>query len=133
MDIEDGAGEALEESGCEDVHVTGADDECGALLDEPARHREVSCLARLEVGQLEYGHGDSRPSRPLERVRAGHVARDARDRQAGVDQRLEVRARAGDEDADHESEKTTPPEPRSIRPIAVRPLPTASAAGTTAQ
>ena len=40
---------------------------------------------------------------PLERAHAGRVARDRDDRQARVDQRLQVRPLAADEDADHAS------------------------------
>ena len=71
---------------------------------------------------------------PLERAHAGDVRRDGRDRQPVVDQGLEVRARAGDEDADHlVGAKTTPSIPASTRPITGSPDGGRLAAGTTAQ
>ena len=59
-------------------------------------------------------------ARPLERARPGPVRRDGDDRQARVDQRLEVRPLAADEDADHAA---------STRPITS----SSPGSGTTAQ
>ena len=99
--VDDAAGEALEEAAPQQVHVPGADDQVDAVLDQPVGHRRVARLAVVEVVELEGGGRDPGRLRPLERARVGLVAGDRDDRQALVDQRLQVRALAADEDADH--------------------------------
>ena len=111
--------EALEERGPQQVHVARADDERHAVPDEPVGHGRVSLLAALVVVELEDGRRDAGRCGPLERPRAGLVRRDRRDGQPRVDQRLQVRALARDEHADHVTRPITSPAP-------------ASAAGTTA-
>ena len=69
-------------------------------------------MDHLSGGRFVLGLGASGPQvvegwygqpypRPLERTRPGAVRRHRDDREPVVDQRLEVRALAGDEDADH--------------------------------
>ena len=111
--------EALEERGPQQVHVPGADDQRHAVSDEPVGHGRVSLLAALVVVELERRARDSGRLGPLERPRTGSVRGDRRHGQPRVDQRLQVRALARDEHADHVTRPITSPAP-------------ASAAGTTA-
>ena len=106
--VHDPAGEAVDERLAQQVHVAGADHERHALRFEPAAHRVVPLLSRLEVLQRKASCGDTGPPRALQRRRCRPVRRDAGDGEAGVEQRLEVRALAGDQDADHAA---------TIRPI----------------
>ena len=117
--VHDAAGEALEEAAPQQVHVPGAHDQVDPVLDQPVGHRRVARVAVGVVVELESRRRDPGRSRPLERPRIGVVARDRDDRQALVDQRLQVRPLAADEHADHVS-----------RPITVPAA--ASASGTTA-
>ena len=111
--VHDAAREALEEAAPQQVHVPGADDEVDAVLDQPVGHRRVARLAVGVVVELEGGGRDPGRPRPLERPRIGLVARDRDDRQALVDQRLQVRPLAADEHADHVSRPITVPAPAS--------------------
>src|SRR5205814_5105350 len=97
------AGEALEEGAPEQVHVPGADDKVDAAPGEPLGHGGVAGVAVRVVVELEDGGGDPGLPRPLEGAHARVVARDRDDRQARVDQRLQVRTFAADQDADHAS------------------------------
>ena len=121
--VDDALREAFEERGREQVHVAGADDDADAVLLEPVRHRRVALLPVGEALQLERARGDAGRAGPVERAHALLVRRDRDDRQLRVEERLEVRALAAHEDADHAG--TILPMTRSSRP--------ASASGTTAQ
>jgi hypothetical protein len=83
------------------VHVAGADHEADTVLFEPVGHRGVALLPGPVVVQLEHGRRHARVLGALERPRARPVRRDGGDRQARVDQRLEVRPLPGDEDPNH--------------------------------
>ena len=85
----------------EQLHVAGADDELDAVPLEPGGHREVAIVAARVGVELEHRVWDGGRFGPLEREHTGDVRGDGGDRQAVVDQSLEVRARARDEDADH--------------------------------
>ena len=95
----------------EEVHVAREHDELDAVLLEPAwPSRGRAPRGRMAV-ERERRRRDARLAcRAIERVRVLAVRGDGDDRQAVVDQRLQVRAVAGDEDADH-----------TIRPITVSP------------
>src|SRR5436309_1955441 len=118
--VQDAAGKALEERCRQELHVAREDDELDASLGEPFRELLVPPLSRLELHHWKGGGLDSGPRGPVERLRLRVVGRDRDDRQARVEQRLQVRPLAADEDADHR-----------ISPMTSSPP--ASAAGTTAQ
>ena len=106
--VHDPARKPLEEPRREEMHVTGAHDELDPLRIEPVRERRVTRVSVLELVEREHGARHSGRRRTLERSRPGHVGRDRHDRQALVEQRLQVRPLARDQDADHV---------RTMRPI----------------
>ena len=112
----------------EQVHVAGADDQLDAAALEPVGHRRVPRRPVGVVVELEDGRLDAGRLGALERPHAGPVRGDRDDREARVEQRLQVRPGAGDEHADHPNRT---PSPGSTAPI-TSPSP-ASPAGTTAQ
>src|ERR687887_1353069 len=124
MDIDDALGKALEERLREQGHVTGEDDEVNTPELEPVRELAVACLTVGVAVQLEDAGRDPGGRRALERRHAGLVGRDCRNRQAGVDQRLQVRAPAGDEDADHRSSPMTSVPTGASGTTAHMPIPT---------
>src|SRR5581483_3559659 len=78
------------------------------------------------VGELGGGKGaciDTRRGGAVERARLRVVRSDRGDRQAGVDQRLQVRAFAGDEDADHATSPITSSPGSAAATIAQKPMP----------
>ena len=80
---------------------------------QPAGHRSVAFAAVGVVAELE---GRRREVvRSLERGRVAPVARDRDDGQPGVEQSLQIRAGAADEDADHASAPITSAPARRLR------------------
>ena len=120
MDVDDPLREAVEERVREQVHVAGADDQADAVGLEPGGHRGVALLAA--PAQLEDRGRDPGRLGALERAHAGPVRRDGGDRQPLVDQRLQVRPLAGDEDADHSTRPITSRSPGSAT-TAQKPMP----------
>ena len=109
VDVDDPLGEAVEERRRQQVHVAGADDEPTPCSCEPVRHRRVALLAVGELVERETPRPAPRPRSARSSARApGRFDATARDRQPGVEQRLQVRALAADEHADHAA---------TIRPI----------------
>ena len=104
------------------MHVPGADDDADTVLLQPVRHRRVALLAVVEAVQLERARRHPGRTGAVESTNPVAVRRDGDDGELGVEQRLQVRALAADQHADHAS---------TILPIASSSA--ASAAGTTAQ
>src|SRR5467141_3799780 len=69
---------------------------------EPFGHRCVTLLAADEVLERKHSRGNARGLGACKRARVGSVRRDRDDRQALVEQSLEVRSFTGNEDPDHE-------------------------------
>ena len=101
MNVDDAAREALEERRTKELHVPRADDELDAAALEPVRHREVAGIAIVVVVEREELHGDTSCGSSPERPHAGLVGRNRHNGESRVEQRLQVRSFAGDEDADH--------------------------------
>ena len=101
MDVDDALWEAVEEAGSKQVHVPGADHELDAAPLEPVGHRGVALVPICKVVELEHPTRHTGRLRPRERAGARDVRRDGDHGQACVEQRLEVRSLAADEDADH--------------------------------
>ena len=112
MDVDDPVREAVEEPGRQQVHVAGEDDQATPCSSSQAAIARSRPLAAAYARELEDGGRDPGRARPCERRRSGPVRGDRADRQAGVDQRLQVRALPGDEHADH---STLPPITRRAR------------------
>src|SRR6266511_157465 len=121
MDIHDAVRKTVEERRGEQVHVSSEHDEVDTTKSEPIRNVAITRVPVAIARELEDAHRDSGLFRALERAYAALVAGDARNREAAVDQRLEIRPFAADEDADHV---------RSIAPITSA---CDGASGTTAQ
>jgi hypothetical protein len=102
MDIHDAALEALEERPTKEVHVPRADHELDSVTLEPVRHRAVAGIAIVVVTEWEELRCDARSRSSLESAYARLVRRDSDDRKAGIEERLEIRALAADQDPDHE-------------------------------
>ena len=107
VDVDDPLGEARDEVGAEQLHVAGEHDELDSPLDEPVGDRAVTRRPSAVpiVGDREHPRRDARRrgSRQGIGVRLVGGNRDDRDPVPPVDlveQRLEVRARPGREDAD---------------------------------
>ena len=130
--VHDAAAEDLEEPRTEQLHVPGEDEELDTALPEPPRERLVALLAARIVRGIEHGRRDAGRLGSLERPDARPVGRHRDDRQARVDQRLEIRPLTAAQDADHASLHSTPDRPASIRPMTRSDAPTSSG-GTTAQ
>ena len=97
--VDDRAGEAIEERRREEVHVAGEHDEANAVAAQPVGHRGVA-LRAVGVRRRARTRLSARRVRARAR-RVVPVARDGDDGQPRVEQRLQVRAGAADEDADH--------------------------------
>src|SRR6266516_5862106 len=82
------------------MHVAGADDDVDAGLREPVGHRRVAGFAVGVVLLLKGGGGDPGCLGPLEGGHARLVRGDRGDRQAFVDEGLEVRSLPAYQDAD---------------------------------
>ena len=100
--VHDAPAEDLEEARTQEMHVAGEHRELHAALEEPAGERLVA-LAR---GRRTQPPSKTAVGMPAAAARSsartpGSIRRDRDDRQAGVDQRLEVRPLAADEHADH--------------------------------
>ena len=97
-------------------------------LREPVGHRGVALSRSRDprARRRAVRHAGLR-RRARARGAAATLRGDRDDRQPRVEQRLEVRPRAGDEDADH-SAKTTPSTPASTRPIDRERRPSAAVA-----
>ena len=130
--VDDPVPEDLEEARPQELHVAGQHRELDAVVEQPVGERLVALVSARVRRLLEDGGRDACRLRSGERAHAGAVRRDGHDRQAGVDQRLEVRALPADEHPDHASLQTTPSIPGSRRPMTTSSSPT-SRAGTTAQ
>src|SRR4249920_211841 len=101
MDVHDPPREPVEERGRKDPHVAGQHDDLGAVLVE-----EVRGLGGVGRGD----HRDAGPLGPADSGRLGPARDDAGDVDVGgVDQRLEIRALARDEDADLQRRVTPSP------------------------
>ncbi len=121
VDVDDPAREALEEACGEELHVAGADDELDAVLLEPVGHRQCRApRGRRSRRARRRGRDPGRARRARARARLGPVRGDRGDRQAGVDQRLQVRALAADEHADHARSTIRPITSCPSRPAAGR-------------
>ena len=105
MDVDDAPRERGQERGRDELHVAGQHDQLGAALREPGRHREVARLA----GRRSRRPGTSPWARRRPRARASACAPGLSEPTAttsapravdAVEDRLEVRAGAGREDAD---------------------------------
>ena len=83
-------------------------------------HAEIALLATLVVGGIEDGRVDASSLGTLQRADGRPVRGDAGDREACIDEGLQIRALARDEHADHAA---------SMCPITSRP----AGSGTTAQ
>ena len=132
MDVDHPVREPRQERRREDVQVAGADHDLDALRREPAGHRQIALLARRVILEPEDCVRHARALGTLQGERPGDVACHRDDGQPAVEQRLEVRPRARDEDAD-QSEKETPATPASTRPMTGTPAEATSPAGTIAQ
>jgi hypothetical protein len=101
MHVDDPLRKALEEGRREEVHIAGADDEPGAVLLEPVRHRGVALLAVRELVERKALGRHAGRGCPAKRPHVRLARRDRRHGQTGVDERLQIRPLPGDEDADH--------------------------------
>ena len=105
-------GKRREERGVEQLHVAGEDDELDAGACEPVGHRGVARVAVGVLGDREDAAGHARRGGALERAGAGLVRADGDDLDAvapvdAVEDRLQVRALAGREDADPHAASST--------------------------
>ena len=117
--------EPLQEARPQQVHVTGADDESHAFAHQPIGHRRVSLLAALVVVELEDARRDPCCLGADERAGIRLVRGHRLNRQSVVDQGLQVRPLAGDEDADHATLPMTWPAEASLAGTTAHiPMPT---------
>ena len=73
MDVHDTLREALEERGCEEMHVPGADDELDTVGLEPVSHRAVAGFSvRVALERKDLG-GHTRRLGPHQRLRPARV------------------------------------------------------------
>ena len=105
VDVDDALWEPGQKPGTEQLHVAGEDDEFDAPLDEPLGDRGVPGGAAGVGIDREDRCRHPGGGRPFEGARAGFVRGDSDDRDPvppvhAIEQRLEVRARSGGEDAD---------------------------------
>ena len=104
MDVDDRAGEALQEDCTEQLHVAGQHDQAGAPLQQPPRQRLVAGVAVAVGGAGEDlgGHPSLAGAQQGGRIRsAGGDGHDPRLAFVdGVEQGLQVGAHARDEDRD---------------------------------
>src|SRR6266540_4198098 len=101
MHVDDAIRKAREKRSRQQVHVAREDDQLDAVLLEPAGHDEIAFLPRRVTVQRERRARDLRGARAVQRRRVLAVRSDGEDRQPGIDQRLQVRPFARDEDSDH--------------------------------
>ncbi len=85
----------------EQMHVAGEHDRLDAVLLEPGRHHEIALLAVDVAVERKGGCRYPRGACTNESVGVFAVGGDGSDREARVDQGLQVRAVPRDEDADH--------------------------------
>ena len=85
------------------MHVAGTDNEVDSLRGEPGGHGLVALVPGAIGVELEDLGGDPGPLCPRERPGTRPVGGDRPNRQAGVDERLQVRTLAAHEHADHDS------------------------------
>jgi hypothetical protein len=112
VDVDDALREAAQERGVDELHVAGEDDELDAGAGQPVGHRRVARAAVRVLGDREDAGGDTRGGGALERAGAGLVGADGDDLDAlaavdAVEDRLEVGALAGGEDADLHAASST--------------------------
>ena len=91
---------ALEERRRQQLHVAGEDDKLDPALGEPLSQVLVPALPRVELDRGEGARFDPGLRGPVERLRLRVVRGNRDDRQVRVEQRLQVRSLAADEDAD---------------------------------
>ena len=107
VDVDDGAGEASEEALAEQLHVAGQHDQAGAAGGDPVPEGLVAGAAVGVVAAGEHGGRHATLAGALQRLclrRAGGDGDDLRLLSVdGVEQRLQVGARSGDEHGDRES------------------------------
>ncbi len=101
MDVQDPPGKAVQKRLAEQAHVAGENDELHAALPEPLRQLLVSAFTALELGRRERASLDAGLCGAVQAFRLRVVGGDRDDRQAGVEQRLQVRSLAADQHADH--------------------------------
>ena len=99
--VDDAVGEAIEKRRREEVHVTGEDDQVDPAQLEPLGQLAIAGLTVGIAVELEDAVRNSRCVGAFECGCVAAVGRHGGDRQAGVDQRLQVRSVAGDEHPDH--------------------------------
>jgi hypothetical protein len=107
VDVDDPVREALQERLREQLHEAGADDEGDAAPLEPVGHRPVALLSGAVGLQRERLCLDARCPGTLERARFRTAGGDGDHGQPRVEEGLEVRPLAGDQDAD-QSASTLP-------------------------
>src|SRR5437764_3155472 len=107
VDVDDPVGEPLEERLRQQMHVAREDDEVNAAKLEPVGELRVAVRAIRVALEREDARRDAGGARPFERSHAVLIRRHACDREPRVDQRLQVRPLAADEDTDHRSSPIT--------------------------
>src|SRR5947209_11731969 len=112
MDVDDAAREAANELRSEHLHETRQNEQVDLVLLEPVGHRVVALAAVAEVARAEDACLDVGDASALEAARVRPVGRHAHDLDAVaavdlVEDRLQVRALARDEDADTEAHAAT--------------------------
>src|SRR5436190_6691454 len=107
MDVDDAVAEPFQERGGQNLHVAGEHDEVDIVRREPLGKARITFFTARVVGRREDACVNACVARALERADAGLVRRDACDRESRVDEGLEIRSLAADEDADHESSPIT--------------------------
>ena len=117
--------------GAEEVHVAGADDEPHAVRLEPVGHRRHHASSRSAKPRAGNARSGSEPARRARGTGAARRSRRRRRSAARIDQSLQVRSLAADEDADHSAQL---PHRRLARPSRSRGrLPRRRRPGSTAQ
>jgi hypothetical protein len=110
VDVQDPPGKALQERCRQKLHEAGENDQLDSPLGQPVRQLLVAALPRVELHGRKGRCLDPGLRCPVERPRLGVVGRDGNDRQIRLQQRLQIRSLATDEDADQRiSPMTRPP------------------------
>src|SRR5438034_11775072 len=101
MDVDDPLTEPIEEGPCEQLHVAGKNDQIDVVLLEPGCHQEIPLLADGMAIDAERRRREAGRTGPHDGVGILAARRHSDDREAGVDQRLQVRPPPADENADY--------------------------------
>src|SRR5262249_40233985 len=123
VDVDDATGEAFEEGSCEEVHVAGEDDEIDATKLQPIGDLSIARGAVRKPFEREDATRDASSIGASERGCVGSVGGDRRDREAGIDQRLQVGPLARHQDSDHASAPITSAPSGASGTTAHRPMP----------